>query len=145
MTTPWPKDYCLQSVDGNTERTRVISSSQSSTEMPKGSSSNGEQAEGFSMVFKSKDFNSQSPLISEWLNKMQQIHTIEYYTTIKGKAQSGWTSTLCWDFSGVQQLRLHASKARQVDLIPGWELRSHMPRGTAKNIIYIYIYKIKLH
>ena len=38
---------------------RVISSSQSSTEMPKGSSSNGERAEGFSMVFKGKDFDSQ--------------------------------------------------------------------------------------
>lgn len=73
------------------------------------------------MVFKSKDFNSQSPLISEWLNKMQQIHIIEYHTTIKGKVQSGWTSTLCWDFPGAQQLRLHASKARQVDLIPGSE------------------------
>ena len=121
MTTLWPKDYYLQSVDGTTERMRAVSSSQSSTAMPKGSSSNGEWAEGFSMVFKSKDFNSQSPLISEWLNKMQQIHTIEYYTTVKGKAQSGWTSTLCWDFPGIQQLRLHPSKAGQVDSIPGWE------------------------
>ena len=121
MTTLWPKDYYLQSVDGTTERMRAVSSSQSSTEMPKGSSSNGEWAEGFSMVFKSKDFNSQSPLISEWLNKMQQIHTIEYYTTVKGKARSGWTSTLRWDFPGIQQLRLHPSKARQVDSIPGWE------------------------
>ena len=35
-------------------------------------------------------------------------------------------------FLGVQGLRVHTSTAGGVDLIPGWELSSHMPCNRAK-------------
>ena len=47
----------------------------------------------------------------------------EHYT---GKTLGGGASL------AVQWLRLCASTAEDVDLIPGWELRSHIPCGVAK-------------